>query len=212
MQTFDLSHVIRTGMPVFPGDAPVDLRSTHRVDRDGFAQTGLSLTTHAGTHVDTPAHLFADAPGLDGLGPDNFTGWGGVADLSGAASPVIDQPALAGLADVEGLDFVLLRTGWDRHWGTDAYYSGPFPVLTEIACRFLGGLGLKGIGLDTPSPDPADSHDLPAHRILFDHGLVIVENLTNLGELPGRDFLFTCHPLRLAHAEASPVRAVGVTF
>ena len=212
MQTIDLSHVIHTGMPVFPGDESANLRRTHFVNRHGFAQTTMAMSSHTGTHVDCAAHLFADAPGLDWLGPDNFTGWAAVVDLTGLAVPRIDQPDLAHLADIEGLDFVLLRTGWDRHWKTDQYYTGSFSTLTETAARFLGGLGLKGIGLDTPSPDPVDSHDLPAHHILFDHGLVIVENLTNLAELPFQDFVFSCLPLRLMDGDGSPVRAVGMTF
>jgi len=212
MQTIDLSHMIHTAMPVFPGDEPANLRRTRHVNKDGFAQTAIFMSSHVGTHVDCAAHLFTDAPGLDWLGPDNFTGWAAVVDLTGLAAPRIDQPGLAHLADIDGLDFVLLRTGWDRHWKTGQYYQGEFPTLTETAARFLGGLGLKGIGLDTPSPDPVKSVDLPAHHILFDHGLVIVENLTRLGELPPQDFVFSCLPLRLKDGEASPVRAVGMTF
>lgn len=212
MHTIDLSHVIHTGMPVFPGDEAPNVRRTHFVNRDGFAQTIMTMSTHTGTHVDAAAHLFADAPGLDWLGPDNFTGWGAVVDLTGFGKPVIDQHDLAPLADVEALDFALLHTGWDRHWKTDEYYNGPFPTLTETASRFLGGLELKGIGIDTPSPDPVTSHDLPAHKTLFDHGLVIVENLTNMAELPPEGFVFSALPLRIMDGEGCPVRAVAITF
>ena len=211
MHVIDLTHIMQTGMPVYPGDSPVTVRRTHFINRDGFAQTSLTTNTHAGTHVDVAAHLYTDAPGLDWLGPDNFTGWGAVVDLTALTGPVIDQPHLAHLTQVEPLDFVLLRTGWDRHWKSERYFEG-FPTLTETGCRFLGGLGLKGVGLDTPSPDPADSTDLPAHRVLLDHGLVIVENLCNLGELPQENFVFSCLPLRIRDGEACPVRAVGMTF
>jgi kynurenine formamidase len=211
MQTIDLSHAIRTGMPVYPGDEPPNVRRTHFVKKHGFAQTMLTLPSHAGTHVDVAAHLFIEAPTLDWLGPDNFTGWGAVADLTRLKGPVIDQSDLAPLAAVEGLDFALLRTGWDRHWDTDRYYRD-YPVLTQTAARFLAGLGLKGVGLDTPSPDPVDSSDLPAHRILFDNGLAIVENLAVLGELPSESFIFCCLPLKVMDGEASPCRAVGIAL
>jgi len=211
MHVVDLTHAMQTGMPIFPGDEPVNIRRTHFVNKDGFAQTLLTTNTHAGTHVDVAAHLFADAPGLDWLGPDNFTGWGAVVDLTSLASPFIDQSDLAELAQIEALDFVLLHTGWDSHWKTDQYFEG-YPSLTETACRFLGGLQLKGVGLDTPSPDPANSTDLRAHNALLNHGLVVVENLCNIGELPKEGFVFSCLPLRIRDGEASPVRAVGMTF
>lgn len=211
MHVIDLTHTMQTGMPVFPGDEAVNVRRTHFVNKDGFAQTTFTTNTHAGTHVDVSAHLFADAPGLDWLGPDNFTGWGAVVDLTSLDGPFIDQPHLAGLAQVEGLDFVLLRTGWDAHWMTDRYFTD-FPTLTETACRFLGGLQLKGIGLDTPSPDPVESTDLRAHKALLNYGMVIVENLCNLAELPAEGFVFSCLPLKIRDAEACPVRAVSMTF
>jgi kynurenine formamidase len=53
---------------------------------------------------------------------------------------------------------------------------------------------------------------MPAHKALLDHGLVIVENLTNLGELPPDGFLFCCLPMRIRDGEGSPVRAVGITL
>lgn len=212
MHVIDLSHTIETDMAVYPGDQAPELRHTHTVKQNGFLQTTLSLGTHTGTHVDVGAHLFEDAPTLDWLGPDNFTGWGAMVDLTDLDTPFIDQPHLAALASVESLDFVLLRTGHDQYWGTDDYYGGQFPALSETACRFLGGLELKGIGLDTPSPDPVGSHDLRAHSTLMNHGLVIVENLTNLGDLPNEGFVFSCLPLKLKNGEASPVRAVGMTF
>ena len=211
MHIVDLSHVTSTSMPVFPGDEPVSVRRTRSVKRDGYAMTMLSTNTHAGTHVDVAAHLFADAPGLDWLGPDNFIGWGAVVDLTNLDTQAIDQHHLAALSSIVNLDFALLRTGWDQHWKTDRYFTD-HPHLTDLASRYLSGLSLKGVGLDTPSPDPADNPDLSAHQTLLDHGLVIVENLCNLGVLPAQDFLFSCLPLRIVDAEACPVRAVGVTF
>lgn len=211
MHVIDLSHVIQTGMPVYPGDEPVNVRRTHFVNKHGFSQTVFSTGTHAGTHVDVAAHLYTDAPGLDWLGPDNFTGWAAVVDLTDLDTPYIDQHHLAALSQIESLDFALLHTGWDRHWRTDQYYTN-FPPLTETASRFLGGLQLKGVGLDTPSPDPVDSSDLRAHKALLDHGMVIVENLCNLNELPKEGFVFSCLPLRIRDGEACPVRAVGMTF
>ena len=211
MHVIDLSHVIQTGMPVFPGDEATNIRRTHFVNRDGFAQTSLSMNSHTGTHVDIAAHIYADAPGLDWLGPGNFTGWGAVVDLTELDKSFIDQTDLAVLGSIEALDFAILRTGHDQYWKTDRYFKD-YPPLTETACRYLGGLQLKGIGLDTPSPDPADSTDLKAHKELMDHGLAVVENLCNLDELPDESFVFCCLPLRIRDGEASPVRAVGITF
>ncbi len=135
-------------------------------------------------------------------------------DLTGPAqrhSPLrIEQSHLARLADMDGLDFVLIRTGWDARWGGEDYYRD-YPTLSATGCRFLAGLQLKGVGLDTPSPDPVGSA-MEAHTILLDHGLVIVENLRNLGELPPQGFVFCCLPLRIRDGDGCPVRATALVF
>ncbi|HEU4557198.1 MAG TPA: hypothetical protein VFS20_05085, partial [Longimicrobium sp.] len=62
---------------------------------------------------------------------------------------------------------------------------------------------------DAPSPDPVDAHDLPVHRVLLGAGVAILENLMLDGIEPG-EFELIALPLRLAEADASPVRAVLV--
>lgn len=211
MQVVDLSHTIEQHMPVYPGDTPVNVELLRTVKQHGFAHSHLSIGSHTGTHLDISAHLFQDAPTLDWMGPDNFTGWGCVVDLTHMESPSIEVRHLDALEGMEALDFVLLRTDWDQHWGSDRYFD-TFPTLSPTASRYLGGLGIKGVGIDTCSPDPVQSPDLPAHAALLNHGLVIVENLCNLKELPDSDFIFSALPLKIKDGEGSPVRAVGMTF
>ena len=209
MKIIDLSHEVRIGMPTYPGDAPVVVRQERSVVRDGFALTSLAMTSHVGTHVDVPAHLFADAPGLHAMTPEAFVGKAATADCSGAAGRAVTPDDLASLAEVDGLEFVLIRTGWDRHWGSPRYFKG-YPPLSIEACRFLASLNLRGVGLDCPSPDPADSTELSAHRELLKGGMVVVENLCNLHALPESGFLFSALPLRIRDGDGSPVRAVGI--
>ena len=70
------------------------------------------------------------------------------------------------------------------------------------------GPGLSGIGMDAGSADAAGSHELPAHRALLGAGLVIVENLRGLGQLPRQGFDFFCLPL--LGLDGSPVRAAAL--
>jgi kynurenine formamidase len=110
-------------------------------------------------------------------------------------------------ADLADLDFVLLRTGWERHWGTPRYYRD-WPWLEPALAERLAGAGLRGVGLDSPSVDPLDEG--ASHERLAAGGLINVENLANLDRLPDGPFLFMAFPLRLQGAEASPVRAVAL--
>ena len=55
-----------------------------------------------------------------------------------AEAQAVDADAFDGL-DVAG-KAVLVHTGWDRHWRTDAYGKG-HPFLTEAAARLLAERG-----------------------------------------------------------------------
>lgn len=207
MRAVDLTHSIQTGMPVFPGDPGVVCTPSAVIERDGYAVTALSLGSHAGTHMDAPAHLLPGLSTLDGMGVDNFMGSACVVDCT-AAGPggEIGAGLLSGLTPA---DFILLHTGWDRLWGGPDYFEG-YPALTPGAARLLSRLAGRGVGIDTPSPDPVRSAACENHRLLLTAGLLLVENLTGLSALRGARFFFCALPLKLARADGAPVRAVAL--
>lgn len=210
MHIVDLSHPVTADMPLWPGTPAPNFSDLHTVGRDGFGERWLQLSSHTGTHLDAPAHLFEGAASLDRLPVDHFIGKGALLDLRDAQpEPVSLDQLLLQRATIESAEFLLLHTGWSRFWGKAAY-DGGYPVLSEEAAAWLAGLGLKGIGIDAPSFDDPDSEELPIHRALLGAGLVLIENLTALDRLGGHEFLLSVLPLPIAGAEACPVRAVAL--
>ena len=201
----DLSHPITPEMSLFPGTPPPKQIPLAAVETDGWRETALRLTSHTGTHLDAPAHVIAGGRTLDQFPLDTFCGFARMVDCTGQAAigPDFLQTKLSGPRP----DFILLHTGWDRFWGTRDYPSG-FPVLTETGAHFLAGLGLKGVGVDALSFDPADSTELPIHHILLGAGLLQVENLSGLDRLADRQAELFLFPLPWPDADGGPVRAV----
>jgi arylformamidase len=210
MEVIDLSHFIGESMPVFPGTEPPRIAEACTIDRHGFAEKSLSLYSHTGTHIDAPGHIVAGAPRLDGLAIDRFLGPGLVLDVSSVRGRHIEIDDIEHYeARLPSADFALLHSGWAGHWGDAGYFVG-YPVLSQEAARWLARFDLKGVGVETISVDEVDSTRLAVHRVLFARGLVIVENLTGLEELIGKEFTFSCLPLKIADADGSPVRAVAI--
>ena len=58
---FDLSHTTKNGMPIYPGDPETALFPEKKFEPDGYRLTKLETGLHAGTHIDMPSHLAADA-------------------------------------------------------------------------------------------------------------------------------------------------------
>jgi kynurenine formamidase len=207
----DLTHPITPDMPVYPGTEPPLIQPANTVERNGFAETLIRMYSHTGTHIDAPAHMLAGAPALDQFGVDHFVGRACAIDVSALGEVRIGRHALEAHAQlVSGCDFVLIHTGWSRYWG-DARYFGEYPVLSADAAQWLAGCGLKGVGFDVISPDPVGATAFANHFAFFRAGIVIVENLANVGQLVGRTFTFSCLPLAFERGDGSPVRAVAMS-
>ena len=60
------------------------------------------------------------------------------------------------------------------------------------------------------SVDRTGSADFAVHHEVMRREMLIIENLTNLGELVGREFTLVCLPLLLTGADGAPVRALAL--
>ena len=210
MRLIDLSHSITADISLFPGTEPPVIRQTSTVAQDGFSEMSIRFTTHTGTHVDAPYHILQHGKTLDEFPPEQFYGPAMVADCTRVNNGSISLADLMPYANIlNTLDFVLLNTGWSDKWKSAAYLND-FPTLSIECAQWLSTFSLKGIGVDVISVDKIDSSMLPVHQILLKQNYLIVENLTNLSEMGRGIFTFSCLPLKIEKADASPVRAVGI--
>jgi kynurenine formamidase len=212
MRFLDLSHTIEHGMTTYPGlPGPVICDFLSReASRDRYApgvefQIGkIEMVANTGTYLDSPFHRYADGKDLSRLSLESLVGLEGVVVRSSAAGRAIGRVAFAG-RDVGG-KAVLVRTGWDVHWGTPAYLDGN-PFLTGEAADYLVAEGATLVGIDSLNID--DTRDLarPVHSILLGAEIPIVEHLCQLGPLPETGFRFTAVPPKVAGFGTWPVRA-----
>ena len=209
MRIIDLSRTIEPDMPCYPGTPQPVFNKLSSIEHDGYAEQLLTISSHTGTHVDLPSHILPEGNSLDALGLNRFTGKGIAIDLRSSAGGIITLAELHGYeVHLRECDFLLLYSGWSRYWGTPDYYTG-YPVLSSDAARWLTGFHLKGIGVDMISVDSPDSADFSVHSQLLRSGLLIIENLADLSSLLHSPFIFFGFPLKIAQAEAAPLRAVA---
>ncbi len=69
--------------------------------------------------------------------------------------------------------------------------------------------------MESFDPDWVDPHDLstaafPTHRTLLPRGICILENLTNLDQIPAPRCPLIALPLKLKGCSGSPVRAIAI--
>jgi kynurenine formamidase len=208
----DLSHAVEDGMVTYPGlPAPkISDFLSREASRARYApgtefQIGMiEMCSNTGTYVDSPAHRYAGGVDLAALDLDRLADVDAVVVDASGAGRTIDRPQLDG-HDVGG-KAVLVRTGWDRHWRTDAYFSG-HPFLTAAAATYLVEQGAGIVGIDSFNIDDTRGGDRPVHSILLAANIPICEHLTSLGSLPPHGFRFSAVPVKVSGMGTFPVRA-----
>ncbi len=190
----DLTRILHPGHPVWPGDAPFELKPTATFSKDGVLVHEARLSLHTGTHLEGPGHVQPGGATIADFPPSLMLAEGVLLDL-GAPLPETLPP------------LVFVKTGEPDTW--QAFPEAYRPLPPKLA-RALVGRGAKLVGTDAPSVDPLDSRDLEVHRILARAGVWILEGLALAKIAPGR-YRFGVFPLKLAAAEAAPARVLAWT-
>jgi len=214
MTFLDLSHTIEHGMTTYPGlPGPVICDFLSReASRERYAPGvefhigKIEMVANTGTYIDSPFHRYADGVDLSGLPLESLAGLEAVV-VDGAG---VGRSSAVGREAFQGRDLagkaVLVRTGWDAHWGTPAYLEAN-PFLTGEAAEYLVAQGATLVGIDAVNIDDLRDLARPVHSILLGAEIPIVEHLCRLGPLPGAGFRFTAVPPKVAGFGTWPVRA-----
>lgn len=212
MKVIDLTHTISENMPVYPGTEEPKLEVANTYEKDGFKETLLTMFSHTGTHMDPPAHLFAQRTTLDSLPIDQFIGKGLVIDCSDLQEGQrITMKYIECVQEkADQAEFILFHTGWDDRWGTSSYF-GEYPYITEEVAEYLIHSKKKGVGLDVIGIDPISDENLTIHRKLFaKNDIVVIENLACLGKIGNELFTFCALPIKYKNSDGAPIRAIAV--
>lgn len=209
MKIVDLTHLIQNKMTLYPGtDKPIiDRKFT--IEEHHFRELELKISTHTGTHIDSPAHMELDGKTLDQMPIEQFIGLAILIDISNDYNEKIELELIKLYEkDILNSDFVIFKTGWEKYWNTKDYFNR-FPTLSLESTKWLVKQNIKGIGIDAISVDSIDSENFENHHeILTQNNMIIIENLTNLKKLPTK-FTLSVLPLKIQKADGSPVRAIA---
>ncbi len=202
--------------------------------REFLSNELVTATTHTGTHLDAPWHYGSLCEGkparqIADVPLELCFGNGVVLDMTHK-----EPGSLIGKEDIEGAlgkidysilkgDIVLIRTGFDKKWGTPAYFTS-HPGMGRAATEYLTQCGVSVMGIDAYGFDrpfgrmvadyvrTGDNRYLwPAHFYGREHEYFHMERLANLDRLPRPyGFKVACFPIKIKDAGAAWVRAVAI--
>jgi len=207
MIIYDITLPLRSDIAVWPGDVPFTLNRTLSIATGSPVNLGsITLSVHAGTHMDAPYHLDADGATAETIDLSVCIGPAVVIDVSGITEISCQDLAAS---DIERSPRVLLKTG---AWTNLAVFPDDVPTLAPDVPEYLSNRGVKLLGIDVPSVDKIHSKDLPIHKELIRCGITILESLY-LADTPGGRYELIALPLKVVGADGAPMRAIlkGIT-
>ncbi|WP_077034351.1 arylformamidase [Pelomonas sp. KK5] len=199
---WDISPTVSPVSPIFPGDEPFSLRWTAQLGPDCPVNlSAITMSPHVGAHGDAPLHYANGAASAAEVDLHPYLGPCRVIHAIGCGPLIRIEHLMHAANELPERVLVRCMEKADETW--NPHFTAYAPETVE----WLAAQGVKLIGLDTPSVDPADSKTLDSHQRLLRLDLRVLENLV-LDEVPEGDYELIALPLKLAGACASPVRAV----
>lgn len=219
-QCVDLTHPLTSSTPSWDSSCgfnhSISLDYTDCITEVKFRVQNINMPAGIGTHMDAPAHCDSQGKTIDAIPLKDCIAPCVVIDISAKAH----EAYLCSMQDIRDFerqyrpiqsgDFVIILTGWSRHWLTPAQYRNnlQFPSVSKEAAQLLVERDIIGLGIDTLGPDTAES-GYPVHQIILGQGKYLVENVANADLLPLLGSTILVAPLYILGGTEAPVRLIG---
>ncbi len=199
----DISPLISEKTAVFPGDQNFLRTTSHDIEKeDNLTLSSISTTVHIGAHADAPIHYKKGGESIHERSLDYYYGKCQVITVNVSPNQRIFPQ------DIQNIKIkaprVLFRT---NSFPNPNKWTPDFVSLSPELIEQLAQQGVKLLGIDTPSIDPANSKALESHNVVAKYNMAILEGIV-LTETLDTLYTLVAFPLKIQGADASPVRAV----
>lgn len=211
LRLISLSHVNDPATTnVYPGDPPFELETIATIEDDGYFLQYVREGEHTGTHWGAPGHFNAGEPLADQMDLEDLFLPAVKIDVRAKCAGNADYEVT--VADIEAWErrhgrippesMVIIWTGWDAKWGTDAYFGYDadrimhqpgFALDTVQWLVDTGRIGRRGgTGTDTFSPDVGSDLTYAVSLLVYQRHRISLEILANLAALPATGAHILC--------------------
>jgi arylformamidase len=200
----DVSLPLNDGLVPWPGDPPFRVKRVTDVARGDFCTfSTLSMSAHAGTHIDAPLHFLKRGRAVDSLPLEATVGPARVIEIRNRA-----------LIDLEELrqhrlrfgERILFKTRNSTRRRARKFYKD-YVAVSPKAAQYLASRQIQTVGIDGPSIGPYNEGLAETHRVLLSAGIWVIEGL-DLRHAPAGPCDLICLPLRIVGADGAPARAI----
>ena len=211
----DITLPLGKEIPVLPIDYSADDTKIKipKVDRlfdvdkdDKVTMSQIAMSSHDGTHIDSPLHFIPGGTTIDALPIETTVGPARVIGIKNDKEITVEELEPY---KIQAGERILFKTKNSGKVYTTQQYKGDFVTISPEAARYLADKKIRLVGMDyltIASNDPMENVNI-VHRAFLSNGIFIIEGLNLDGVEPG-DYELICLPLRLERGDAGPCRAV----
>ncbi|XWK87506.1 MAG: cyclase family protein [Phormidium sp.] len=224
-QVIHLSHIIDPNIPQWPGDPSVELETVAELAKDGYYLRRFSLGEHSATHINAPLSFHDSGIGIDQYLASSLVKSAVVIDISHPAK--VNPDYLLTINDIWDWEqrngkipadsIVLVYTGWQEKWLDSHQFLNPdssgvmhFPGISKEAVLFLlKERAISGLGIDTHGVDSGQDTTFTVNSLMLETPRIVLENITNLEQLPATGTTLVIGILRLKNGSGSPAAVLA---
>ena len=183
----------------------------YRKKGDWYIMQEVHFLNHVGTHIESPLHHLKDGTDCSELPMNRLVAPAVILDFThkipDETIKLDEVKSKAG--NIHAGDAVIFHTGrWQYYRDIDESHLRPYP--TPEALEWLCNRGIVAVGIDCTGIEVKGAKEQPNHKILFKHGIPLIENIANLNALQSQRVLLVALPLKISGLETSPIRLIAI--
>ncbi|MEL6618787.1 MAG: cyclase family protein [Pseudomonadota bacterium] len=195
----DMTHAFGDTFPTWGGAPGIAYDKAFDFAKDGFNLFNLTISEHAGTHIDAPLHFSADGNSVDEIPVGNLVCPLCVVDIAARAAEDADTMVtpddlkawITANGDIPDGACVAMHSGWAAKAPGDGFRNADgdgvqhYPGFhVEAAEMLMEETGAVSIAVDTLSLDHGASQDFATHYAWLPSNRYGIECLAGLDQVP----------------------------
>jgi arylformamidase len=189
----------------WPGDPEVKIERMLKMESgDPCNVSTISMSSHTGTHIDSPFHFVKSGVAIQDLPLSAVIGKARVIEIADTESIKPEELRLHRIRKGERILFKTLNS--ERCWKSDEFVED-FVYISTDSLEYLADRKVRTIGVDYLSVGGYNKNINRVHQVLLKSGIWIIEGL-DLSRVKQGNYELICLPVKIEKGDGAPARAV----
>lgn len=201
----DISVPIHNAMHGWPGNPPTFITMHAGTAKGDVCNvSSMTMSSHAGTHMDSPFHFLHGTKTMDALPWDAVIGPCRVVEIK---DPKAIKPTELKKLKLQKGERILFKTPNSARSWKKAEFDKDFVYISKEAAQYIVDCGVQTVGIDYLSVGGFYKDGIETHHILLGAEVWIIEGI-DLSKIKPGDYDLICLPIKFQNGDGAPSRCL----